>query len=195
MFARNPPDLLRRWGRTSLLVTLLGLPLYASCTQSEDTEPYVPAQEGAKQPGAEGALLSETEACERLREAYESSYDKLECDLPEPPDCPDFIRPGGGSGCYEYYEDSVAACEKAFLAVSSCSGFVPCIASAKRNDELPSCVLPGTDAGGAGGQSAGGAEAGGALQGGASSASEGGAPAALGGASSDVVAGNGGAAL
>ena len=102
MFVRNPSASLTHWGRSSLLAALLGLPLYASCTKSEDTEPYVPAQPGAQQPAGSGSLVSEADACDALRAAYEKSYDDLGCNLPEPPDCPDFIRPGAGSGCYSY---------------------------------------------------------------------------------------------
>lgn len=167
MFFRNRSASLACWGRTSLLAALLGLPLAASCTKSEDTEPFVPAQQGATQPSANGALLSEADACERVRQAYEGTYDDLGCDLPEPPACPDFIRPGAGSGCYEYYEDSVAACEKAYQDASSCGSLVPCVVSSKRNDELATCVLPSSNpAGGAGGQGAGG-QSGGADSGGA----------------------------
>lgn len=158
----------------------MGLPLAASCTKSEDTEPYVPAQQGATQPSASGALISEADACDRLRQAYEGTYDDLGCDLPEPPDCPDFIRPGAGSGCYEYYEDSVAACEKAYQDASSCGSLVPCVVSSKRNDELATCVLPSSNVAG-GGQGAGGAQAsGGADSGGAPPVIEGGAPAMAG---------------
>jgi hypothetical protein len=170
MFVRNPSASLRLWGRTSLLVAVLGLPLYASCTKSEDTEPFVPAKEGASQPGADGAVLGEDEACERVRAAYEHAYDDLGCKFPKPPECPTFIRPGAGAGCYEYYESSVSACEDAYKGASSCSGFTPCVVSAKRNDDLPTCVVlaPG-GAGGAGGQ---GPEA----MGGVAGVGQGGAP-------------------
>jgi hypothetical protein len=197
MFARNPSASLARWGRPSLLAALLGLPLSASCTKSEDTEPYVPAQQGATQPPGKGELLSEVNACDRLRQAYESTYDDLGCDLPEPPDCPDFIRPGGGSGCYEYYEESVAACEDAYKNASSCSSLLPCVVSAKRNDAIPTCVALSNDAGGAGGQGAGGQPTGGADSGGAPPVNESGAPAMAGapaatGGAPDVPAGGAG---
>jgi hypothetical protein len=181
MFVRNPSASLARWGRTSLLLALSGLPLWASCTKSEDTEPFVPAQQGATQPPAEGALISEDDACDRVRKAYEGTYDDLGCDLPEPPQCPAFIRPGAGSGCYEYYEDSVATCEKAYQDAGSCGSLVPCVVSAKRNDALPSCVPPSSSAGGAGGQGAGGQSTNaGADGGGAPPLTEGGAPSVAG---------------
>lgn len=179
MFVRNPSASLTRWGRTSLLVALLGLPLYASCTKSEDTEPFVPATQGAQQPGAEGALISEDDACERVRAAYAKAYDDLGCNFAEPPECPVFIRPGAGAGCFEYYEGSVAACEQAYGDVSSCSAFPLCVVSAKRNDALPTCVMVETGTGGAGGQ--GPDAAGGAAQGGAPTFVEGGAPMTMGG--------------
>lgn len=185
MFVRNPSVSLTQWGRASLLSALLGLPVFASCTKSEDTEPYVPAKEGATQPGAEGALLSEADACDRLRAAYEGAYDDLGCDLPEPPECPSFIRPGAGSGCFEYYEGSVAACEKAYEEARSCGSLTACIVSAQRNDELSTCVLPDDGGGATGGQ--GNTDQGGAPSlGGMTATDEGGAPTTMAGASPGV---------
>lgn len=195
MFVRNPSASLRLWGRASLLVAVLGLPLYASCTKSEDTEPFVPAKEGASQPSAEGDVVAEDEACERVRGAYAHAYDDLGCDFPEPPACPAFIRPGAGAGCYEYYEKSVSACEEAYKNARSCSGFTPCVVSAKRNDELPTCVMVapvgGGGAGGQGPEAAGGAA--GSPQGGAPMLTEGGAAGAAGVAGApDAAGGSGG---
>src|SRR6185369_13901765 len=107
MFARMPFASLSRWGRTCLVLSLAGLPLFASCTTSEDTEPFVPAVEGATQPGADGALISEDDACDQLLKAEKAAYKRLGCDAPSFPECPGFLRPGGGSGCYEYSEGSV----------------------------------------------------------------------------------------
>jgi hypothetical protein len=115
-------------------------------------------------------------------------------------DCPGYVRPGGASGCYEYYEDSVEACEKSYEDARSCGPLAPCIVSAERNDELPTCELLDTSAGGqggaspaggadAGGADAGGASPGGAAQGGAGPLPEAGAP-AMGGAP-DLPAGAG----
>lgn len=167
-----------RWGRSCLLLTLAVLPCFASCSNSEDTEPFVPSSEGAKQPDGGGSLISEADACDRLRSAALEAYEDLRCTEPDYPDCPAFLRPGGASGCYEYREDSIQACEKAYQDATSCRTLAPCIATAELNTELETCELVDDGMGGAGG--AAGASAGGA----------GGAGAGLGGA---AVGGAGGA--
>ncbi len=183
MFARIPSASLSLWGRTGLALAFLALPLYASCTSSEDTEPFVPAVEGANQPTGEGALISEDDACDRLLSASASAYKRLACAPPKAVECPGFLRPGGGSGCYEYYESSVAACEKSYKDAPSCRELSPCIAAAELNVELATCEqveVPG--GGGAGG--AGVAPVAGATNGGAPIAEGGTAPVIEAGASS-----------
>src|ERR1041384_7919717 len=88
MFARIPFASLPRWGRACLVTALASLPLLPSCTASEDTEPFVPAAEGAKQPEGKGALLSEDEACAQLLKAARARHADLGCDAPEWPACP-----------------------------------------------------------------------------------------------------------
>jgi len=156
MFARIPSASLSAWGRTCLLSAFLGLPLFASCTKSEDTEPFVPAVEGARQPSGEGALVSEEDACARLLEAANDAYDRLGCDAPSFPKCPGFLRPGGGSGCYEYYDDSVTACVDSYDDARSCREMSPCLATAERNDTLATCEVVDDGTGGAGGAGTGG---------------------------------------
>jgi hypothetical protein len=158
MFVRIPSASLSRWARTGLVLALSGLPLFASCTTSEDTEPYVPAREGAMQPDANGDLLSEDEACATVRNAAKAAYDRLNCegDLAE---CPGFLRPGGGNGCYEYYSDSVTACENAYQDAGSCRSLSPCIVTAKRNDDLATCEAVDTGTGGTGGVGGAGPDA------------------------------------
>jgi len=187
MIARIASVSLLRWGRTSLVLALAGLPLFASCTSSEDTEPFVPAAEGAKQPSDQGSLVTEDEACDKLLTAANAAYKRLHCEPPQFPDCPGFLRPGGGSGCYDYYEDSVTACVKAYGAAGTCRELSPCLATAEMNDTLPTCELTGGEGGSAGtsGSSPGGASNGGSSSGGAASPAAGspsasGAPAAAG---------------
>jgi hypothetical protein len=158
MFAQTPSTLLARWGGVGLVSVLFALPLFASCTSSEDTEPFIPAVEGAKQPAGSGPVLSEDEACRRVLEAAEAAYDRLGCQAPTFSECPAYLRPGGASGCYEYFENSVDACEKAYDAARTCSALTPCIVSAQRNDALETCQLIGGGEGGqAGSSGAGGA--------------------------------------
>jgi len=175
MFARIPSSSLSLWGRTCLISAFLGLPLYAACTASEDTEPFVPAAQGANQPPGEGALVSEEEACARLLKAANAAYDRLGCDAPSFPKCPAFLRPGGANGCFEYYDDSVSACVSAYEDARTCHDLSPCLATAERNDELETCEKVDLGTGGAGGATGvggapvvvGGADTGGAPAGGA----------------------------
>jgi hypothetical protein len=190
MFAPMPSALLARWGGVGLISALAGLALCASCTSSEDTEPFIPAVEGAKQPSGSGTLLSETEACARVRDAAEAAYDRLRCPAPSLAPCPAYVRPGGASGCYEYDEDSVAACEQAYEDARTCGTLTPCIVSAHRNDELETCERLSPEAGGQGG---GGPAGGAAGAGGAEPQPEAGAPATGGAGGVPAFAGAGGA--
>ncbi len=116
----------------------------------------MPAVEGARQPAGEGALVSEDDACARLLDAAKEAYDRLGCDAPSFPKCPAFLRPGGGSGCYEYYEDSVSACVAVYEDAPSCRELSPCLATAVLNETLETCELIDVGTGGAGGAGAGG---------------------------------------
>jgi hypothetical protein len=164
MLARMPFASLARWGRVSLVVALPGLWLSASCTPSEDTEPFIPAREGPSQASGRGTLVSADIACERLRAAAEDAYDRLRCDDLSAGDCPAFLGPAGGNGCYEYADESIAKCEAAYEDARSCQA-LPCVVTGERNDRLPGCEQSGE--GGDGGQGAlGGAPNGGSGQGG-----------------------------
>ena len=173
MFARNPSASLSAWGRSCLLSALLGLPLFASCAASEDTEPFVPAAEGASQPQGSGAVVTEDDACARLLKAANAAYDRLGCTPPSFPKCPGFLRPGGGSGCYEYFDDSVTACVSAYENAPSCRELSPCLATAQLNEQLATCERVDVGAGGAG---AAGTGAGGAAEGGSAALPDAGAP-------------------
>ena len=167
MFAPIRSALLPRRGRSLLLLALAGSLLAPSCTPSEDTEPFVPASEGAQQPPGGGATLVEDEACSRLLKAASAAYKRLGCAAPQLAECPGFLRPGGGSGCYEYSASSISACEKAYGDAASCQGLAPCVATATRNDELPTCELLDAQGGAGGGGAEGGTGFGGASEGGA----------------------------
>jgi hypothetical protein len=109
---------------------------------------------------------------------------------------PSFLRPGGGSGCYEYREDSVQACERAYDDAKTCRTLAPCIATAELNTELETCELVEDGSGGAGaaGASAGGAGgAAGAAPGGAGGVESEGGAAPVGGAVGSAGEASGGA--
>jgi hypothetical protein len=178
MLVRMPSTSLAHWGRVSLVLALAGLWLSSSCTPSEDTEPFIPAREGPTQPAANGDLLSADDACARLLAAAEDAYDRLGCDERKVSECPGFLGPAGGNGCYEYDEKSISECESAYDDARSCQ-VLPCIVTAQRNDQLPGCELADNGAGGQGGVSSlGGAPNGGAgpEQGGDGPLPEAGAP-------------------
>jgi hypothetical protein len=173
--------------------------LFASCTTDEDTEPHVPSTPGATQPEGGGALLSEADACERARSAAFDAYGRLNCDEPTFPECPAFLRPGGGSGCYEYREGSIEACEQAYEDAASCRTLGPCLVTAEQNLDLDTCEQvippdPGTGGAGGVGSGVGGTDAGGAPPLPMGGADTGGAPpSVLGGNASGGLPGAGGA--
>jgi hypothetical protein len=190
MLARMPPISLTHWGRVSLVLALVGLPLSVSCTSSEDTEPFIPAQEGPTQPAGNGSFVSAHDACSRLLNAAKSAFGRLGCEDQGAGECPAFLQPAGGNGCYEYDEKSVSECEAAYDDAKACR-VLPCIVTAQRNDELPGCELLDTGGGGQGGGASLGGAPGSPAAGGESPLPEGGAPTAGGGSPGE--AGSGGA--
>ncbi|HWZ87263.1 MAG TPA: hypothetical protein VNW92_00385 [Polyangiaceae bacterium] len=142
---------------SSLCVSLVVAVLAASCTSSHDTADVVPAPPGAFQSDAGGKLIDEATACAELTQAESSARAALGCAAPMR-DCPAYIRPAGGAGCFLYDEASVAGCVDQFNTFGTCDAFDarPCLVTAVSHCD--------SGAGGAGGQSgtaAGGAESGG----------------------------------
>jgi hypothetical protein len=173
----------------SLLIGLGG-----SCSESDETEPFIPPRVGAEQPSSGGDPVSEGETCERLREAEEAARVDLQCDDLERPECPAYVRPAG-TGCWEYSEDTVAACVEKIAAYDDCSDFElsPCILTAVASDA--ECPMPG--GGGAGGSDSAGEGGSGATPGAGGAPEQGGAPGAGGipdapGGSENAGAGAGG---
>ena len=181
MFVRMPSFSRSSWRRAGLGLVLLALPLSPGCTKSEDTEPFVPAVEGATQPTGSGSLISEDDACDRLLKAAGAAYKRLGCDAPTFAKCPDYLRPGGGNGCYEYYDDSVSACDDdGRTPPGRVSRLSPCLPTGRAQAvSSPTCDL-GTAEGGAsaGGAATGEPTSGGASEGGAAPMSAAGAPSA-----------------
>jgi hypothetical protein len=143
-----------------LCVSLVVAVLAASCTSTHDTADVVPPLPGAFQSDAGGKLIDEATACAELTQAESSARAALGCDAPMR-DCPAYIRPAGGAGCFLYDEASVAGCVDHFNSFGSCDAFDarPCLVTA-----VSRCDAVDSGAGGAGGQSgsaAGGAAAGG----------------------------------
>lgn len=143
-------------------LSLLGCALFGagSCTGVEDDQPQMPARPGATQQGGDGELVSEAEACHRIRTAEEDVRKDLNCPDLERPGCPGYVRVAG-SGCWGYPEGSVAACEEMIGAYVACADFEdePCVITAVAVP--PAECDEGTGGSGAGGMSAGGESSGG----------------------------------
>jgi hypothetical protein len=142
--------------------SLLLLGLGGSCSESDETEDFIPPRVGAEQPASGGDSLSEEEACERLRDAEEAARTDLQCHDLERPECPFYVRPAG-TGCWEYSEDSVAACVDKIGDYDDCADFeqTPCILTATPSESrcptLGGAGAGGSDTGGGGTPGSGGA--------------------------------------
>jgi len=155
---------MNRAKRRLVLAVSAVLVLGSACTESKDTAAHLPSERGAVQPDAGGALIGELIACSELKAVEAATRAQLGCGAVTR-ECPEFIRPAGGEGCFEYSEASVKACSALYQSFTSCDEFTkhPCLISAVSNCE-------GAGEGGAG--AAGSADAGAA--GSAGSADEGG---------------------
>ena len=131
-----------------LCLSGLVLAVAASCSKTEDTQAYVPSEQGAVQPDAGGVLLSEASACSALKAAESRARDALGCPALTR-ECPGYIRPAGGADCFQYSQDSVTGCESLYESFSACEDFDrhPCLIAAISN-----CDAPDAGEGGAGGQ-------------------------------------------
>jgi hypothetical protein len=131
--------------------------LAASCTSTHDNADVVPAEPGAFQPDAGGALIDEATACAALTKAESKARSTLGCDA-VPRACPSYIRPAGGEGCFLYDQASLSGCSALFDSFTSCDDFErhPCVVTAESR-----CGAGGeggaSGLAGAGGVSAGGA--------------------------------------
>ena len=126
---------------------LIALAVAVSCSNQNDSEPFVPSQRGAVQPDAGGPLLIESEACLRLKGAEISARAALSCPT-QSRVCPGYIRPAGGNECFQYSEASINACATLYDTFTTCEEFTlhPCLVSA-----VPMCDTPVGGEGGAGG--------------------------------------------
>jgi hypothetical protein len=113
------------------LAVLGALALGSACTESEDTQDYVPSERGAVQPDAGGALLDEATACSMLESAEAKARAALGC-AAAARECPGFIRPAGAEACFEYSRTSVTGCATLYDSFASCDDFErhPCLISA-----------------------------------------------------------------
>jgi hypothetical protein len=143
-----------------LTILAVGIVASASCSDNADDAVPVPARPGLTQPEPGGALVDESEACERLTDAEEMRRQTLMCDALVHAPCPVYVRPLG-SGCWTYSEDSLRACERVIADYTTCLDFDErtCVLSAVEANE-GSC-RPGAGGEGGGGSVPGTAGGGG----------------------------------
>jgi len=134
-----------------LIPGLLALAVAAACSSTHDTGDYVPSQPGAMQPDAGGKLVAEDEACAALTKAEADARSALGCPSVKR-DCPSYIRPAGGEGCFVYDQASIDGCSAIYRKFTACGDFDlhPCVIAAESQ-----CTEPTMGEGGAAG--AGGA--------------------------------------
>ncbi len=130
----------------ALCLGLLAVAAAASCTTAKDTEATMPSKPGAVQPQPNGKFVTEDSACSQLTKAEAKARSGLSCDAAKHT-CPDYIRPAGGEGCFEYDQGSITGCVSVFESFTSCDDFdtSPCLVTAK------SSCSDDVGAGGAGG--------------------------------------------
>jgi hypothetical protein len=158
-----------------LCASLLTAVVAASCTSTHDTADVVPSSPGAFQPDAGGKLVDEATACAALVKSESDARAALGCDAVKH-ECPSYIRPAGGEGCFLYDQASLDGCAALYQSFTSCDKFDQrtCLLTAESN-----CDSVDSGAAGAGGQPATGAGGEGGLGGepgigGASAAGSGG---------------------
>ena len=128
--------------RSLLALTLAAFGAAQACTESRDTEPYVPARGGAFQPDGGGALIAEAEACERVAQAEDDARAALGCAPAQRADCPEYVRPPGAAACYRYDEATVDGCVAFYDSLLTCDELTTrrCIVAAVHDDSLPGCA-------------------------------------------------------
>jgi hypothetical protein len=135
----------RDWSGPTTLTLFLAL-CGTGCETEQTLEPTVDARPGIEQVGsAEGPLLDEGEACERLREVLVAARDRENCDDVVIEECPGLVRPGGSLACLRFSEESIDACSERVGEYDSCRDFEndACIVVAVVDEMTEGCVPPG----------------------------------------------------
>lgn len=136
-----------------------------ACSESKDTNPVVTPKSGAFQPTPNGVTIGEADACEAITAAEDAKRSALGCGSVQRAPCPEYIRPAGGSDCYEYDEGTVNECVSYYGGLTSCTDFTqkPCIVTAVPTASCASASGGNGGTGGSGGTTGGtGGTAGGA---------------------------------
>ncbi len=125
-----------------------GLVALVACTETRTGGEERRARPGIVQVGsADGPLLDEDEACERLSEILSDAADTLSCDAEEVEiaACPELIRPGGSVACRRFSEESLDECEQSVGDYGSCGDFISerCILVAVLDEFSEDCQMPG----------------------------------------------------
>ncbi len=136
----------RNWMRPALFSW--GLVALVACTDKRTGGEERRARPGIVQVGsADGPLLDEDEACERLSQILSDAADTLGCDAEEVEiaACPELIRPGGSVACRRFSEESLDECEQSVGDYASCGDFISerCILVAVLDEFSEDCQMPG----------------------------------------------------
>lgn len=94
--------------------------------------------------GADGPLIDEDEACERLHTVLSATRDELSCGNVDVLECPSLVRPAGSAACRRFSEESVAACEAIVAEYEDCEDFRRrrCYLVVVLDESSPDCVPP-----------------------------------------------------
>ncbi len=141
--------------RRSLLLLLSALPLALAAACSSDDSSSTPS--GAYEPAGNGVPISESAACDGLKNAYSNRRSALACGPFTQPACPGFLQKQKQTpACSQYDQGALGACVDYVSKLSSCDELASkdCIVKPLANTAPNGCA-PVIDAGFDAGQDAG----------------------------------------
>ena len=116
----------KTWMFVSLSAAALTMAWAMGCTTSDEDPDTGPGTGGSAgggyTPPTNGVAMSEGDACESLRGAFDKHASRLGCTYTMPI-CPDYIRSSGAPVCSEYDEGTVTGCADYYATFTSCGDF------------------------------------------------------------------------
>ncbi|HZO13239.1 MAG TPA: hypothetical protein VFB62_08265 [Polyangiaceae bacterium] len=101
--------------------------LWCACTVSGSDDDDAPSGSGGNDtrfhPEANGTHMSETDACNQLRNAYESKKRAL-CGVATVPTCPGFLRTQYQPECMQYDQGTVSGCVQYYQGIQICEELI-----------------------------------------------------------------------